>query len=234
MIKLLKIALFSLLLSSAVYGVTILQYVAPAGGGAPVVEAGWDKQTGVGATLTMNKPSGCTTGDTYILFGGSATQVLYTTPTGFTEIANGNSLGHAFGLYYRIVDGTETSTIAFGGPTSNDKTAYYICVSGTDGTTPLDVAHALENSGGNATVHNISEVTTTVDDTIAMYFLTLDRNGLHSVSGTGWSESDEAAQGQGSSSWGTKEMPSSGGTGTATVTTVQSNGTQYLQLAWKP
>src|SRR5690606_32303621 len=88
---------------------------------------------------------------------------------------------------------------------------------------------------------NITGVDTTVDDTMAFYVNCFDGGDgtPFSVSGSGWSKSDEITadlgdSGSASGSWGTKHQATAGATGTVAVNGNSSDGRSGFQFAVAP
>lgn len=194
-------------------------------------------------TVTLNKPDGVATDDLLLIFVANdqaGTGEQWTTPpTGFTKLQEANisvSTDVHVAVFYRIADGTEGATIDVVANTTNDNSAFYLRVSGVD---PLD---PINQTGAEyrvvSTTHVIPGVTTDESNCLAFYVYGSDGADCapYSVSGTGWSETAETNAGGTASqtvglTFGTKEMPTAGATGDATVTFSASDGGCGFQFA---
>ena len=159
-----------------------------------------------------------------------------TTPAGWTNLINYAGNSAAVGIFYKIASGSEgdvTVTVVHA-----DHIAWYLRVSGVNTTTPFNVTASPATGIGSSRA--IPEVTTTVDSCLAFYLLSFDGGDGYpfSVSGTGWTESDDHQSSTGGSvssgCWGTKEQATAGLTGDATVSCSASDGQAYLQFAVAP
>ncbi len=229
-------------------GVTATSGVVEIGGGI-VVESGWTSNTAIpNSSLTLTKPSGVESGDLLLIFVGNDdasanAQWNNTTlkPSGFTLINHaGSDVPDAHvAAFYRIANGSEGTTINVPAQASNDYWGFYIRVTGASTTDPINVVGA-DYLGGNLTSHPVTGITTTEDQTLAFYLLSGDGGDTFpfTVSGTGWSESDEEQAGGGTGNaagaWGTRAMPTAGATGNATVGINTSDGASGFQFAINP
>jgi hypothetical protein len=125
-------------------------------------------------------------------------------------------------VLWREADGTEGSSFTFDHSGTDDLIGWVLRISGANTTSPFNVKGSIDHTDGSS--HVITGVTTTADNCLAFYYLHIETadGDPFSVSGTGWSESDEGDSGnsgaQGAGCWGTKSMASQGATGNATVT----------------
>lgn len=216
----------------------------------PVIE-GYTAQNSAGVevdSLELTKPASVAVGDFLLLMvgcddNGTNSPSVFPQITGWTRFANiGNTTSDAkLGLYWRIADGTETATIwvlQTGAAALNQMFGWYLRLSGTDASTPLNVTGTETNAAG--TSHTCAEVTTGVADCLAFYVLAFDGgDGVpFSVSGTGWAQEDEEQSGTGSAdacgTFGLKTQASAGLTGDATVTSNVSDGSTTIQFAIAP
>ncbi len=219
-------------------------------GGGIVVESGWTSNTAIpGSSLTLTKPSGVVSGDLLLILVGSddnsaTAQWNDTTlkPSGFTLInESGNdtvSDAHA-AAFYRVANGSEGTTINVPAQSSDDFWGFYIRVTGASTTDPINVIGADYN-GGSAASHAVTGITTTEDQSLAFYLLSGDGGDVYpfTVSGTGWTESDEIQAGGGTANasgvWGTQLVASAGGTGAATVGLSVADSATGFQFAVNP
>jgi len=198
-------------------------------------------------SITINKPTGVVSGDLLLIIAGSddnGSSPDFSDISGFTKFVNiGTDLNDSkIGCYWRIADGTEGVDIDVAHDPVEDLDemyGWYIRVTGADGTTPINVTGIAANLNARAS-HVIPEVTTTVNDCLAFYVHSHDGGdgAPFSVSGTGWSESDEQQSGTGSNDasgcWGTKGQATAGLTGDATVASTGSDGSTNIQFAVAP
>jgi hypothetical protein len=216
------------------------------GTSAPVVE-GFQATNGGSATstnLVLDAPAGITPGELLLLIVGNddntATAQFGTTPAGWNYIGEGgdNSADAHIGAFWRIADGTEGPTVTVVAQSADNWWGWYIRISGADTTTPINVNNFAQSTG-NAGTHNIPQVTTTVDDCLAIYGLAFDgADGYPFSVAAPWTEQDEQQAGtsntEASGCWGTQDIPTAGGTGIAAVTASVSDGAAYFQLAIQP
>lgn len=208
---------------------------AAGGGGIPVVES-YNTATVINNTdITVSKPSGSSTNDLFVIAVASGTQNGSGPPSGWTDIDGGTSRGCALDMFYKVVTGSEGSSETITSTLGDDKVAWYIHISGNDATTPIDVEGSMGNSTPGTT-HSVTGATTTQDDCLALYFLGLDQDGTFSVSGTGWSQTDQLLESTNgvSACWGEQDMATAGATGTATVTSSIADGSNWKQFAIAP
>ena len=211
----------------------------------PVVEAFTTASSGdVEVTsIDLTKPAGVAVDELLLLIVGSdnfESSPNWGLVTGWTRFVNiGTGLPDAkLGCYWRVADGTEpaTVTVATDSTDTNETWGFYLRISNVDTTAPINVVGTGQNAGSSSS-HAIAEVTTTVDDCLAFYALAFDGgDGLpFSVSGAGWSQSAEVQADTifsgASGTWGTKAIPTAGGTGVATVTPSATDGATYVQFA---
>lgn len=214
--------------------------VAGGGGSTPVIESGFDavSDSAHQTYMTMTLPTSTASGDLLLLGGGESNTTVWDTPSGFTVLNTSQLEACGLNYYYRVADGTETSTIQLGRAGGSKKYGWYIRITGNN-STPIHINNSVSTSS-SGTSHAIPGITTTVDNCLALYFLAFDGGDgdPFSVSGTGWTEEDELESGTAGSNaggcWGSKDQASSGATGTATVTSDQSDGAQYFQVTIAP
>ena len=212
----------------------------------PVLETFLESDGGVvsSSTLTLDKPSGVVAGDLLILIGmnPNATGAAQFTDnkSGWTfieEIGDTTSDCH-IGAFWKTATGSEGASEDIVATASLRWLGFYLRISGHDTTTPINDKNFQLNE--LSATKDILEVTTTVDNCLAIYSLAFTRgDGFpFSVSGTGWAEDDEgqtSASGSGvSGCFGSKDQVTAGGTGTATVTPSQTAGASFFQIAIAP
>lgn len=212
----------------------------------PVLET-FTRQTIAGSrTIDLTKPTGVVSGDLLLLIvvddPGNRSDHQYDAITGWTldEDLSGADVGADVSsvVFWREADGTEGATETADNDLVTDKAGWYIRISGANTTAPFDVkgTYSADSTG---TSHVVPGVTTTVADCLAMYYLGFDGGDgdPFSVSGTGWSQTDEQAEGTGagiSGCFGEKDQASAGATGDATVTSNASDGAVYVAFAIAP
>lgn len=216
----------------------------------PTVETDFTSATAdPGASITLNKPASAASGKTGIIIVGNDDNSavaqwddVTNKPTGFTlinELGNATQDCHA-AAFWRVLDGTEAATINVPAATIDQYWGYYIIVSGAHASSPLEAVGT--DSVGTGTSAGITEVTTGVNDCLCFYLLSFDgADGFpFSVSGTGWTEQGEIevpTSGGGndaSGCWGTRDLATAGGAGTATVTNSVSDGWVGFQFSIQP
>jgi hypothetical protein len=209
------------------------------GGGAPAVESyqfSNNDDVAIQANLTLVAPSGISANDFLVLFAMSDGPIpqFTTTPSGWTFLSEQVGNGVTLAVFYKIASGSETDVTLITAGTV-DFMGWYIRISNG---TSIDVSGS--STGGASFTHAVGSVTTTVDDCLALYSLVFDGGDGEpfSVGGTGWTQTDEGHNGTTSTSvcgcWGTREMPTAGATGDATVTCAVSDGASWFQLAIAP
>jgi len=128
------------------------------------------------SSITVNKPSGVTSGDLLIIFCYQEIYGTYAAPTGLTgwtqtgQYSGTPTVRVPISIFYRIADGTEgaSETLTFSG--SARDVAWYFRISGIDATTPIDVSGVADNVGGS-TSYTVPGVTTTTNNALALAFL---------------------------------------------------------------
>jgi len=186
------------------------------------------------ASLTLTKPAGVQVGDFLLILVGNDNDtstnqwddVTYK-PEGFTLIAEaGDTASDShIAAFYRIADGSEGETIDVPAESAMDYWGFYTRVSGVRPTNPIDGFKASPTVA--ATYIDLLGVGTDVDDCLAFYLQAFDGadGGGFIASDTGWSKTAEIEANPGSpvgasGSWGTKEMPTAGATGTVRIANV--------------
>ena len=216
----------------------------------PVVDNfGHSSQISNATSIDIAKPTGVVNGDLLIILvandaGLSTAQWDNSTlkPTGFTFIntaGSANEDAHV-GAFWKIATGSdEGDPINVPSATSAVLEGWWLRVTGAHASAPLDVTGVDVESGAAVSSLAITEVTTTVNDCLAFYWVVSDGGdtGPHSVSGTGWTETAEDLQGVSgglAASWGTKGQASAGLTGDATVTFSATDGASGFQFGIAP
>jgi len=211
----------------------------------PVVEAFVASDSGGSAvtSLLMTAPSGITSGELLIIIIGNddtgSADEFTTTPAGWTKLdeSGSTSADAHMGVFYKVASGSE-GNVTINAASSDEMMGWYMRLSGADVNTPIQASSF--NAAGDSNSHAVTGVTTTVDDTLVFYGLIFDggTGDPFSVSGTGWTESDEHASGTGSADvsgcFGTRSLASLGASGTATVSCDASSGAAFAQFAISP
>jgi len=214
--------------------------------GIPVVESYTSNNSGGGLqdSIRLGKPSGVATGDLLLVMVGNDNMGV---APSFQAIPDWTQFVHQgdadsdckLVCYWRIADGTEADTIQVDCTGDDEIWGWYIRVSGVDDDRPIDdtgsaYVYSYESS------HAITEATSTVDSCLGFYVLAFDGGDGYpfGISGTGWTEEDEQQSGSdavdASGVWGTKELATHGGTGTATVSSSVSDGATGIQFVVAP
>lgn len=143
------------------------------------------------------------------------------------EIVDASSVsGTRSAIFTRIVDGTEGATQNFTFGSTRNFIITIVHVTGNATTSPLEVLGTSYEAGSQAS-HIITGVTTSTDNSLAFYSFSYDENatGLpYTPSGTGWTETLATEITAIGLSFGTKEMPTAGATGSVTITPSRSDG----------
>ena len=241
-----RVLLFTALLASSLFLIVFESNLASAS--TPVLET-WLASDTAGATATnldLTKPSGVVTGNLLIIIVGSddATDTIQFSMadgawTKDGEAGGGDADAH-IGMFWKISTGDETSTQAVTAASADEMYGWYLRLSGAHASTPI---HASDYTGNDvpATSFDIAGVTTTVDECRIFYALGFDGadGDPFSISGTGFTETDEHESGTGANDaggvFGEKDMGATqGATGTATVGTSISDGAASFQFAIAP
>jgi len=194
--------------------------------------------------VTLTKPTGVQSGDLLLIIVGSDAPNLdeWDALTGWTKFVgiNSNDADANLACYWRIADGTEAGTIdVTAGTNTDERLGWYIRVSGVDTANPINVTGTAQSDIGGIN-HGINSINTTVDDCLAFYVLVFDGgDGTPFSVSAGWTEKDDKygvanTAGYVSGCWGTKEMPSQGATGDATVTSNVNDSSSRVQFAIAP
>lgn len=205
-----------------------------------------DTSLSSGADLIIPKPTGLASGDLCIVICSMDSTTAgdgFVAKAGWTReqmFGAGGTTDVNLTIFSRIADGTEGATETFTeNGINHDLWGYWLRITGANTSAPFNVWGTPTE--GALTPAAIPGVTTTVADCLAFYALAFDGGdqGSFSVSGTGWTESSEINAGTGSTNnagcWGTKEMPTAGATGTATVSAATNNdGFASIQFAVAP
>lgn len=214
----------------------------PVMAGFPVVETYTSNNSGgdIADSVRLGKPTGVETGDLLLIIVGNdnTTPANFSTITGWTRfVHHGDGTSDCnIVCYWRIADGSESDTTQVDAYSPHEIWGWYIRVSGTNRQKPIDHSGAAYVVGSGDS-HDILQATSTVDSCLILYALSFDGGDGYpfSVSGTGWSEEAEQQSGSGNQDacgvWGTKEMASAGGAGTATVTSSIIDGAAAIQFA---
>ena len=215
----------------------------------PVLETFTAQDVGNVTTIDCTEPTGFAVGDILIIIAIDGKDQS-TSPFDGTSMSDDSfdfefAIGHAdtnswMGVFTRVADGLEDDPVTVTMLTSSRyyASAWYVRVSGGSATLDGNSSEIQNTSPSSSTV--LTGYTTVADDVLAFYMNYLDNgDGLPmSVSGTGWSETDEhqrsTQSNQSSGSFGTKDMGVAGATGTATVTTNVSDTGGGIQFGIAP
>ena len=215
------------------------RYATGGGGGIPVVEDFVATTSTTTTSITAIAPSGITANELLILLmtSDTATDPYGTTPSGWTKLfSSGSSGSAAIGIFYKIAAGSETDvTVTVG---SADHIVWYLRVSGVDTSTPINVLGTANAAAGNNL--NALSIDTTVDNCLAFFLYSFDGGDGYpfSVSGTGWSLTDEqqvsTSGSVNSGCWGNKDQETSGATGNVLIGASTTDGQTAVQFAIAP
>lgn len=213
----------------------------------PVVQSFTSNTAVPGSSLTLTKPSNVLAGDLLLIIVGNDDDTASAQwddstlkPSGFTLInESGSTASDAHSAaFYRVADGTESTTINVPAQSSDDYWGYYLHVTDVNPSNPINVIGSAYNGGSSGT-HNVPGVTTTAANALAFYVLSGDGGDLDPYSvGGAWTEGDEIDAGTGggnsSGTWGTRLMTSPGATGNASVTLTAADSASGFQFALAP
>lgn len=202
----------------------------------------YTSNTTFSSSITLTKPANVSSGDMLLIIVGSDNSNgdgnQWNALSGFTKINEaGGGEDADVAAYYRIADETEGASFTVTTSSTDDLWGFCIRVEGVSDTDTVNKVGA--DVEADATSIGVSGVTTDEDDCLAFYCVGADGGDMYpfSVSGTGWSEGGEVqVSTSGSSSsgcWGTKDMPTAGATGTATVSASDDDGMYGFQFAIK-
>jgi hypothetical protein len=196
-------------------------------------------ETSAVASLVLTAPVGIVSGD--FLFLSISTDKSGSVGDHFQPIAGwtlefsvGNTNADApIGLYSRIADGTEGSTVTATFDLAVQSIGYYGRITGQTATTPLNIIQGRTDN----TFSTVNSVTTTADDCLIIAANAFDGNGTpFGLSPMDWTKLDEqntqVSIVSGVSSFlASRELVTAGATGDITVTSGSSNGTSSYQMA---
>lgn len=108
------------------------------------------------STITVNKPTGTASGDLLRVLLMAAADRTWTVPAGWALIP-GTTAGTRTVALYRVADGTEGASFSFSctGGTANLH-AGMVCNTGTDPTTPFDVASFAQSAASPLTLPGVT------------------------------------------------------------------------------
>jgi acetyl esterase/lipase len=217
----------------------------------PIVDTEFTSNTVLsGRSLSLDKPANVQVGDLLLIIVGNDSRSntdqwnnSSLKPDGFTLInESGNRTDDCHvAAFYRVVDGSESSSLSVPAQSTRDYWGYYIRVAGADTVDPIRAIGSDTNTASTASNIVIPGIVTSEDESLVFYnhcFDGGDANGF-TVSGNGWAESSEINAGtsgrHASGSWGTKEQAGQGDTGTATIASANRNdGFSGFQFAVSP
>jgi hypothetical protein len=195
--------------------------------------------------LTLNMPAGIVAGDALLAFVGTEDSTtgatLSTATTGWTKVGEaGTATADAHcAVWWKEAVGSDAAPVIDYANTTRGA-GWVTRVTGADIAALINVSNFSE-TGGTASSHAITGVTTDTDDCLVYYFLAFDGgDGLpFSVTGTGFAE---IAEGQSNTSGnadvavciGSRDLATLGASGTATVACNATDGASWFQIAIKP
>lgn len=237
-----------------IIGISWLGYGSGGGGSFPVIASYYRDSTGTAATndtIIMHKPSGVQSGDLLIIGvvawnTTSTAQFNNTTykPAGFTFLATyGDNDCHThYGVFYRVADGSETSTIPVRSQGANSTVGFYMRITGAYTSSPME--------GYSTASHHIIEGYAGTNDSISVVgYNTTHNNVLNICLGgnrwgfatpsitfqSGWTKKCEINneinnQYQVSGAFAIKNQASSGASGTCIVNWGINTGCSFFQF----
>ncbi len=223
------------------------QNAAPAGSVLPVLKS-WLLTSSGGsqvASLDMVEPSGVVANDLGLILFSTPHQTLdrnhlTTVESGWNRrISYSDSTRDGtIGIFYKVLTAGSGGNVQIDLNANKECFGWFLRISGADLTDPLHMLALSDNPAG--TSHPLQEMFTRVTNCLGFYLLSFDGadGDPFSVSGTGWSELDEAESGTGisdtSGCFGTKDFVTRGLTVDAVVTSNVSDGSVGMQLAIAP
>jgi len=205
-----------------------------------------DGGSGTRTSLTMNVPSGIAVGELLLVIVGSddagngdELTINASTYPGWTKIGeSGDASARAhIGAFWKEATSTSGNDVTVDAASSDEMFGWYLRISGTEVTDPINISNFPSQSTGDANSHVIPGITTTRDNTLGIYGLGFDGGDgdPFTVSGGSWVEQDEVDAGttgnDASGAWGKQDNTPTGLTADATVGTNESDGAAYFQLA---
>ena len=214
----------------------------------PVLESFTTQTAGNVTTIDIAEPSGLATDDLCVVIAvDGRSDSPYTSASmsddGFTFQNSADPAGNgSAAVFTRIIDVTEVWPITLTLQTSSrySTIAWALRISGVDTTNFWDALGADVSVDPEQTSIAITGFTSTVADVLAFYLMGADGGDTlpMSVSGTGWSETDEETHNTGgqhnAGSFGTKDLGAAGASGTATVTYTTSEQSWGFQFGIAP
>lgn len=199
------------------------------------------------SSITLNKPSGVTSGDLlYIITMRDPTVsnpvYEFTTPSGWTShLLYWSSKYIQIQTFYKISDGTEASSETLTSGFARNTVAWYLRISGIDSSDPIDVVGSFADDITSLTVPSI---TTTLDNSMAIVLCAFDGGDMDpfTISGTGWPssvpanqylESDNIGSAAGGL-WLTKTVSSAGSSENISVSSSVNDGILGVQFSLNP
>ncbi|MCK5922622.1 MAG: hypothetical protein KAG66_16895, partial [Methylococcales bacterium] len=197
--------------------------VAAGGGGIPGPVTFVETNTGDGdfTDILMTKPSGVVSSvDMIALIVEGRGNPTYNTPATWDAFADINGDDNHIRVFTKIADGSEAATLTLTSDTATIKHGWYLRIPNA---TAIDVQGAAQIQLGSISL-TVAGITTTIDNTLAIYVQTLRDNRslpFSVTAGAGWSESSQGGivnpfPGN-SATFGTKEMAVAGATGSLTI-----------------
>jgi hypothetical protein len=202
--------------------------------------------SGTGA-LTVPVAAGYAAGDVFLLFVNSANQAVATPAGGWTEVANSpQSTGTAaaaggvlIAAFWKICGASESSVSV--ADTGSYTTAEIHLFKGCDTTNPIHITAGSVQASA-ATAWTLPSVTTTINDTLVVLAIGLDRDLGSTTTVSGWTnanlgtiteQSDTTVNAGAGGGLGiaTADYPTAGTTGTTEVTAATSTTAAFLTIA---
>lgn len=216
---------------------------------APVIASYSTDTTGgvTDTTVSLAKPSGLVADDLIIAIfcdeqANNNDCPDITSPDAYTRITHGNnSQDVQAAIYWRVATGDETWPLVIAGSSGDYAVGWCLRITGADTSTPIHKTGSWGGVGAQASSGTITQVTTTVDDCLAIAMIGRDGSDVTpcTFSGTGWSvylsleDPSNNANGVGAD-WGYKTVAEAGGSVDCGWSSSASDGWVGIQIAIAP
>ena len=217
--------------------------------GLPVIAA-WAASDDGGSgsqTFTATAPSGIVAGNLLLILCMAdaaddidVMSINGTTYPGWTKVGeSGDNLSDVHtAVWWKEAGGSEGDVVIDDDDTNNH-VAWYMRITGADTTTPIHKS-AQGQSSSDASSFNMASFTTTIDNCLGVAIAGWNGADLtpHTMTGSGWSETDEQAAGSSSTScagnFGEADLGTGGSKTGPTAGAAGSDGWAYFKLAIAP
>ena len=218
----------------------------------PVIE-GWVSSDGgstASTTLTIDTPSGIVVGEWLLMsayndsIGAGPEFADNVTDWNFIgSFGDGSSDAH-IGLWWKVADGGEGTDVTVTSANAEEWGGHMLRISGADTTAPID-ASGSNIDGGSGNPKDFTGITTTVVDTLVVYFIACDGSDTSPMTLStlnGWAATDEIddlgntdeTSGGVGRSFGSRDIATASATGDIEVTLGSGDGAVGVLIAIAP